>query len=178
MGYCSRNAVPLREQLFTLLRSKDKTKTSHGLGICQNTTGKLVNGHWRNLTEIYKSYRFVIACENKSEPGYLTEKLINAFIGGAIPIYWGDNEFAIKFFNPKSFINLNDWTSLEEATDYIIALDNDDARRDEMATANIWKDSVIPDLFRIAEDDYFPEQIREIATKIKPALDEYYKCII
>ena len=37
-----------------------------------------------------QSYKFNICFENSSYPGYLTEKLFDAFISGCIPIYWGD----------------------------------------------------------------------------------------
>lgn len=177
VAYCYRNAVKYREQLFTTLRIKDKTNSCHGLSSCQNTIGTYVPGSWTDLTSVYKNYRFVIAAENCVKPGYLTEKLMNAFMSGAIPLYWGDNEIVKEFFNPESFVNLNDFESIEDAVDYIIALDNDLERRTKMITANIWKNGIVPDLFRIAEDNYVPYVIREIANKIKPEIDSYHKQI-
>lgn len=40
--------------------------------------------------EWLKNYKFNICFENASYPGYLTEKLWDAFSAGCIPIYWGD----------------------------------------------------------------------------------------
>lgn len=37
-----------------------------------------------------KNYKFNICFENGSSPGYITEKLFQAYAGGCIPIYWGD----------------------------------------------------------------------------------------
>lgn len=37
-----------------------------------------------------RNYKFNICFENSSYPGYLSEKLYEAYISGCIPIYWGD----------------------------------------------------------------------------------------
>jgi hypothetical protein len=132
-----------------------------------------VNGIWTDLTNTYKNYRFVIAAENCIKPGYLTEKLMNAFISGAIPIYWGDDEVVKDFFNPDAFVNMNNFQNIEDGVNFIIALDQDIERRYKMVSAPIWKNGVIPDLFRIAEDNYFPHIVNEIAIKIKPDIDKY-----
>ena len=34
-------------------------------------------------------FRFAMAFENANVSGYVTEKIVNAFLAGAIPIYWG-----------------------------------------------------------------------------------------
>lgn len=36
------------------------------------------------------SFWFTIAIENSESPGYATERLMDAFLEGTIPIYWGD----------------------------------------------------------------------------------------
>ena len=46
-------------------------------------------------------HKFAIAFENTSYDGYCTEKLMEAFAAGTIPIYWGDPNVA-KDFNPES----------------------------------------------------------------------------
>ena len=37
----------------------------------------------------FSQYRFVLCMENFNDPGYVTEKLLNALLSGAIPIYYG-----------------------------------------------------------------------------------------
>jgi len=39
--------------------------------------------------KLAEQYRFIIAFENKVEKDYVTEKPFDAYIAGAIPIYWG-----------------------------------------------------------------------------------------
>ncbi|KAF4676387.1 Alpha (1,3) fucosyltransferase [Perkinsus chesapeaki] len=83
-----------------------------------------------DAVEIYKPYKFVIAMENRVAPGYVTEKIVNAFLAGAIPIYYGDSA-ARSIFNPASFIDLDDFNDFGEAAKTVveIALDESSARK-------------------------------------------------
>ncbi len=77
-----------------------------------------------------QQFKFMICFENTSKSHYITEKLYNAYLGGTIPIYWGCPN-AQKWFNPKSFLYLDENAS-DEAMDELIAkiieLDNDDVK--------------------------------------------------
>ena len=46
-----------------------------------------------------------MAYENSSYPYYSTEKLMDAFLVGSMPIYWGDPKIE-QDWNPKAFINV------------------------------------------------------------------------
>lgn len=48
-----------------------------------------------NKIEWLKDYKFNICFENSSYPGYLTEKLFDAYMAGCVPIYWGDTTLRI-----------------------------------------------------------------------------------
>jgi FkbM family methyltransferase len=71
------------------------------------------------------NYKFVIAFENKDYPGYVTEKICDAYKSKCIPIYWGTKD-VVKDFNPSTFINANNFANLDELVKYIIKVDNDD----------------------------------------------------
>ncbi len=49
-----------------------------------------IGGNIANKIEWLQSYKFNLCFENSSYPGYLTEKLFDAFAAGCVPIYWGD----------------------------------------------------------------------------------------
>ena len=66
--------------------------------------------------------------ENKNAPGYVTEKIMNAFHSGAIPIYWGNN-YVKELFNVMAFIYVNDFTSPEACVDYILSLTDEDREK-------------------------------------------------
>lgn len=80
-----------------------------------------------NKMEFIKDYKFVIAFENSSFPGYTTEKLIEPLIVNSIPIYWG-NPVIEKDFNTDSFINIKEVSQFDTAINKIIELDNDDEK--------------------------------------------------
>lgn len=52
-------------------------------------------------------YMFSIAHENANYSGYFTEKILDCFATGAIPIYWGDPDIG-KVFNMDGIILLDD----------------------------------------------------------------------
>jgi hypothetical protein len=75
---------------------------------------------------IASRYKFFIAYENDSVPGYCTEKIWWAFLGRSIPIYWGDPEIYDDFVE-GSFVNRMDFCGDDECLDYVEFL----SRRDE-----------------------------------------------
>ncbi len=74
----------------------------------------------------YLPYKFVIAFENEQISGYVTEKLVNPMLAGAIPIYLGDNMLDDTQFNLNSFINVANYNSFEDCIDYILEVDSND----------------------------------------------------
>lgn len=71
-------------------------------------------------------YKFNIAFENESKLGYTTEKIVEAFLAGTVPIYWGNPRIAEEF-NPDSFINAHNFTDDEQLVGHLLRLNQDDA---------------------------------------------------
>lgn len=77
----------------------------------ENYRGVTYGGKWRNniggrvkdKVALLQEHKFSIAFENTAYPGYTTEKIIDAFLAGTIPIYWGDPTIT-QHFNSKAFI--------------------------------------------------------------------------
>ena len=85
--------------------------------------------------------------ENHAVNGYITEKIMNVYKGAAIPIYWGGDDTAKKYFNPDSFIDINDFASLNDAANYIINLSCDSNKIKKIQSAPIFKNNIVPDIF-------------------------------
>ena len=66
-----------------------------------------------------KDYRFTIAFENEKYPGYVTEKLVEAFAANSIPIYYGADKESLKEFNDKSYIYIENEKDIPNAIDKI-----------------------------------------------------------
>lgn len=77
------------------------------------------------------THKFSICYENGSHNGYATEKLIQAFAARTIPIYWGDPKVG-EVFNTASFINANDYPSIDDVVSRVKQLDADDEMYMEM----------------------------------------------
>ena len=68
-----------------------------------------INENWvMDKLKYISKYKFTIAFENISMAGHTTEKLIHPLYAFSVPIYWGNPEVAHDF-NPKAFINCNDY---------------------------------------------------------------------
>jgi hypothetical protein len=52
-----------------------------------------------------RKYNFVLAFENSDFPGYITEKIVDAFKAGAVPLYWGGGEFLRETFPSDCYID-------------------------------------------------------------------------
>jgi len=112
--------------MFNLLvANADANRSCHALGRCfgkHKNLQRRVKGGWGNpIINAYKDYYFVLAMENSKHPGYVTEKILNAFAAGSIPIYWGD-KIVKQFFNKDAFIDISDFPSLEDAAKYVCSM--------------------------------------------------------
>ncbi len=88
--------------------------------------GKRYGGAWaKDKLDFIKNYKFTIAFENQSSPGYVTEKIFHPFLVKSIPIYWGDPEVT-AYFNPESFVNCHDFKDFDEVIQKVTEIDNND----------------------------------------------------
>jgi Glycosyltransferase family 10 (fucosyltransferase) C-term len=52
---------------------------------------------------LFQQYRYCLVLENLDKSGYITEKIVFAFLGGCVPIYYGTTE-VFDIFNKDAFI--------------------------------------------------------------------------
>lgn len=123
-GFCAyvmsnnTNSAPERVRIYDLLSEYREVASG---GSWRNNTG----GRVKDKLAFQSKHKFVIAFENTSFPGYMTEKFSEAAASNAVPIYWGDPEIA-KFINPGSFVNCHEFSSLEDVVKHVIEIDQDD----------------------------------------------------
>ncbi len=118
--YSNANADKIRTQIFYEL-SKYKPVNAGGRHL--NNVGQ--PGGVKDKLEFQKKHKFAIAFENSAHSGYATEKIVQAFAAGTIPIYWGDPTIAEQF-NEKAFVNVNHFATLEEACERVKEIDAND----------------------------------------------------
>jgi hypothetical protein len=102
--------------------------------------------------EISQDYKFVFAFENDYFPGYVTEKLPEAWATGAVPLYWGCD--TKKSLNSEAFINAADFPTLEDFVEYVASVESSEELWSEIARQPLLRvrpsvDEVIGNLNRI-----------------------------
>lgn len=167
LAYCNTNPIQQRESFFHATVQKSSAEVCHSLGKCNGgleDTVRYIEGDWKSekLIEQYTNYKFIIAMENKQVEGYVTEKILNAFYAGAIPIYWGAPDIN-KYFNPNAFINLSDFRSIHDCVDYIISMT--DEQRKKMTEEPIYANTDIA--FLMYDKDQNNELREKYTEKIK-----------
>ncbi|MBT8520009.1 hypothetical protein DP176_02900 [Polynucleobacter paneuropaeus] len=83
-------------------------------------------GRCENKLVTLGQYQFSICFENMALKGYMTEKIIDCFVAGTIPIYLGDPLIQTEL--PRdSFIDTRDFESLDELDEHIQSISKDRA---------------------------------------------------
>jgi len=66
--------------------------------------------------EALKDYKYHLCIENSQIPGYFTEKLIDCFVTGTVPIYWGD-PLIHEVFDTSGMIIVNSFNDILNVID-------------------------------------------------------------
>lgn len=124
--YSNGEADPFREEFFRALSNYKKINSGgrylNNIGLKDGVPDKL---------EFQKKHKFSIAFENSSHAGYVTEKIVQSFAAGTVPIYWGDPQ-AGEIFNEKAFINVHKYPSMDAVIEEIKRIDENDDLYDSM----------------------------------------------
>ena len=104
------NRVPFREKFCAEL-SRYKSVDAPGKSMNNMASIESTNGTrgdmWQRKRAFLSQYKFTIAFENSSYPGYHTEKILDPMMVDSLPIYWG-NPCIDRHFNTRSFVNTHE----------------------------------------------------------------------
>jgi len=95
--------------------------------------------YWRNAKiEFFRNvpHKFAITYEHSPFRYYCTEKLMDTFLIGSIPIYWGDPRVE-EDWNSDAFINA---TKLNNVIDTVKYIDNNVEEFEKMYNASVFRD--------------------------------------
>lgn len=107
-------------------------------------------------------YAFSVVIENCKKDYYFTEKIIDCFLTGTVPIYWGCPSIH-KFFNPKGFITFDEIEELEKTVkneNYLVSFYKENAK-------HIIENFNIALNYKVAEDYLYKNYI---SNEIQPTL--------
>ena len=157
--YGQANCVGYREEAFDRLSliapahigGKCKGKTPVGPNKTIVSTGVQLRNWWDN-TKVYKNYRFCLVMEHARSDGYITEKILMAYVGGCIPIYYGTTEI-FDLFNKDSFVFYN-ITDPQPALDRVAYLERNRSAYEDMINEPILANGnkTVEDYFSFSDD--------------------------
>jgi hypothetical protein len=171
IGYCASNYVNIREMIYSKFVERFGPKNCCAFGTCygnyketQYFTGGDYNGE--SIISNYNKCKFILALENSKGDGYITEKIVNAFYSGAIPIYYGDSNIN-NFFNKEAFINIDGFENIDVCVDYVSNLS--DEKRKYMLEQPIYTNNelinIYNDNYNLKNDNKILKQYEEIIKK-------------
>ena len=129
-------------------------------------------GRVKNKIKFLSSYKFSIAMENTEGNGYLSEKIVESFLSGTIPIYYGDY-MADEYINPKSFILVRGKNDMFKKIDYIKKIDNIDELYEKILNQDIFIDNYYKEEIE-KERIEFLYHIFDQDKKIAKRIDNYH----
>lgn len=85
------------------------------------------DGH--TVIELVERYQFYLALENSQYTDYITEKLWNALVAGAIPVVLGPSRQSYERFLPaEAFIHVDDFPTVRSLARYLVQLRRNPSR--------------------------------------------------
>ena len=139
--------------------------------------GKCFNNLNRKIKEKIKflnEYKFSIAMENSEGDGYISEKIIDSFRSGTIPIFYGDY-LVDEFVNPKTYILIRGEKDIDKKIEYIKKIDNDDKLYKEiMKEKPIINEKIIENIDKIEIKEYLNNIFTQDKNKAYRRDDNFY----
>lgn len=124
-----------------------------------NNIGYVVPRTRPEKIQFLRSMRCNVAFENGAYPGYVTEKILDAFYAGVLPVYWGSSKIA-RDFNPKCFYHVKNEMDFGSAPGEIRTIMNDKKLWCDMMAAPRFNDYALNDYAQIDNFlDWFDDNV-------------------
>lgn len=89
------------------------------------------NGRYvQDKVRMASDYKFNLCFENDLYPGYVTEKVLEAWLSKSVPLYWGDD--AAGILNQEAIVNLRNFSNMKSFIEYVQALQASPEKMAEM----------------------------------------------
>jgi hypothetical protein len=166
IGTVFSNTTRFRTQVFRYL---DRSVGVGSGGRAFNNVGGPVG----DKVAFLQGYRFSFALENTSWPGYMTEKLLESYASGTVPIYWGDPE-PRDWFDRGAFLTLGGKADMERLSREVLRIGDDFEAYRSMFERPLFRDNVEPEPLKIERIADFLETVVAgglIRSRRKPVSD-------
>lgn len=117
--------------------------------------GKHVGMQVPSKFNIARNYRFMLTFENDVYPGYVTEKAVQAWMCGCIPLWRGLDPCGI--LNSSALINAMNFESIQRMVDFVKLLDQDENRLMQMRSEPIFTSNLNLKAIKSSLQDLFTD---------------------
>ena len=124
--------------------------------------GEIDNNLGYNVTDkikFFSSYKFSIAFEKNTADGYATDHILNSFLAGTVPIYYGDY-LIDEYINPDTYILVRNDIDLQDKIDFIKQVDKDDKLYRQFLIPDVLLDDDVVQKRKKDEKDYWSHIFR------------------
>ena len=124
--------------------------------------GEIDNNLGYNVTDkikFFSSYKFSIAFEKNTADGYATDHILNSFLAGTVPIYYGDY-LIDEYINPDTYILVRNDIDLQDKIDFIKQVDKDDRLYRQFLIPDVLLDDDVVQKRKKDEKDYWSHIFR------------------
>ena len=124
--------------------------------------GEIDNNLGYNVTDkikFFSSYKFSIAFEKNTADGYATDHILNSFLAGTVPIYYGDY-LIDEYINEETYILVRNDIDLLDKIEFIKEVDKDDNLYREFLKKDVLLDDDIVRKRKKDEKDYWSHIFR------------------
>jgi hypothetical protein len=184
--FASNCTQQIREKLFIKLKAYNEAdkRLTRSYGKCQNTENNIPHpkqgSGWAENYIMYSEFKFVFAIENSLLSGYITEKILSAFEGNSVPIYYGPEKIK-ELINEKSFYYMNDrmkdpknptdeeFDKISKELQTLADDENETTGWKKFLKEPVWKDNKVPDFLIFNKDTQW---IKDLGKDIRKKYDE------
>lgn len=139
--YANSNCIEFRDEAFERLARIGTVNRGGACGGSEYTkASEMMHRSWDDNVRHFRPYRFALVMENSKIDGYITEKIINAFLAGTVPIWYGTRE-VFRVFNHKAFVYY-DPVYAQTALDKVAYLESNRTAYEDMLQQSILADGV------------------------------------
>jgi hypothetical protein len=98
-------------------------------------------GSCPNKFEVLSKYRFCLVIENQVMDGWFSEKMIDCFSTGTIPLYWGAKDIA-RLVPANSYISCHDFPSLTDLWKYVEKMSDSEVEKMRLAGKDFFSSEI------------------------------------
>jgi hypothetical protein len=141
-----------RRQIFDKLNSIEQVRSCGGFETNTSDCDKASRGRteadsYGNKVRFLSEHFFSLQIQSTNLDWFTQEKMIQAYAANTIPIFWGNSKILEDGFNPESFVNCHNFSSIDDVVEHVREIYHDKTKLHKMITAPTFIDNKLPKEF-------------------------------